>query len=71
MEHHQHTIAAPVVKAVSALAAVGITRWSDAASAVAFLYTTLLLGEWLWKKAIRPACVRHGLLADSKVAGNE
>lgn len=44
----------------TAWAAVGITSWADAASALAFCYTLVLLGEWLWKKAIRPFCENRG-----------
>lgn len=47
-------------KLSTAWAAVGITSWADAASALAFLYTLVLLGEWLWKKAIRPFCEEQG-----------
>lgn len=44
----------------TAWAAVGITSWADAASALAFVYTLILLSEWLWKRAIRPFCERRG-----------
>lgn len=32
------------------------------ASTVAVLYSLHLLGEWYWKKAVRPFCVRRGWL---------
>lgn len=48
------------LKLGTAWGAVGITSWADAASALAFLYTLVLLGEWLWKKAIRPFAERRG-----------
>ena len=47
------TIAAPVTKAISVLAAAGISSWSDAASIAALVYTLLLIGEWSWKKFLR------------------
>lgn len=49
-------------KVGTAWAAVGITSWADAASALAFLYTLLLVSEWLWKKAIRPFVESRGWL---------
>lgn len=30
---------------------IGIHTWSDFAGMVAGIYTTLLIGEWFWKKA--------------------
>jgi hypothetical protein len=47
-------VAAPVLKAATAWAAVGITSWADAASFLAAIYTAVLLAEWLWKRLIRP-----------------
>lgn len=47
-------------KITTAWAAVGITSWADAASALAFLYTLILLTEWLWKRCLRPFCERQG-----------
>lgn len=44
----------------TAWAAVGITSWADAASALAFLYTLILISEWLWKKVIRPFSEQRG-----------
>lgn len=49
-------------KVGTAWAAVGITSWADAASALAFLYTLLLLCEWVWKKLVRPFAERRGWL---------
>lgn len=48
------------VKIGTAWAAVGITSWADFASALACLYTIILIIEWLWKKAIRPFCENRG-----------
>ena len=63
MSIEQHSsVAAPGVKLVTAWAAVGITSWAEAASALAALYTIILIGEWLWKKLIRPFCERRNWL---------
>lgn len=56
----QDTVAAPAVKIVTAWAAVGITSWAEAASALAALYTVLLIAEWLWKRLVRPFCESKG-----------
>jgi len=60
-------ISHPVTKVVSAWTAVGITSWADAASAATFiasalaaLYTLLLLSEWFWKRVWRPLFARFG-----------
>lgn len=45
-----NTVAAPVAKIFSAWAAVGITSWSEAAGALAAIYTFILICEWCWKK---------------------
>jgi len=58
-----------LVKAGTAWAAVGITSWTDAASFVAFLYSLALLTEWVWKKVIRPALVKHGYLKADRRKG--
>lgn len=62
----------PVIKLASAWAAVGlakflsllhfigITSWAEGASALAALYTGLLVAEWFWKKFWRPVFVRFG-----------
>lgn len=46
----------------TAWAAVGITSWADAASALAFIYTLLLLLEWVWKRIARPFAERRSWL---------
>ncbi len=46
----------------TAWGAVGITSWADAASAIAFLYTFVLLCEWLWKKLVKPALMSRGYI---------
>jgi hypothetical protein len=47
------TVGSPLAKLASAWALFGITSWSDAAAAAAFLYTLMLIGEWCWKKFLR------------------
>lgn len=47
------TVTAPLAKIISVWAVFGITSWAEAASAAAFLYTLLLIGEWCWKKFLR------------------
>lgn len=47
-------------KIVSVWTAVHISSWADAASAVAALYTMLLIGEWTWKKILRPFAETRG-----------
>ena len=63
-------VEAPVVKVGSAWAAVlagyGITTWGDVAALLAALYTALLMGEWVWKKWIRPFLEHMGLLTRLK-----
>lgn len=58
----RHDDAIWLVKLASAWAAVGITSWADAASAVATCYTAMLAIDFLWKKFGRPAAERHGLV---------
>lgn len=55
-----NTINAPVVKALSLWAAIGVTSWSEAAAFVGFLYSAALLSEWLWKKVLRRLAERWG-----------
>ena len=52
-------IASPALKIGTVWIAVGITSWADFAAAAAALYTLILIGEWLWKKLIRPVCYSH------------
>jgi hypothetical protein len=48
------------MKLGSVWAAVGITSWAEAAAALAALYSLLLIGEFLWKKVLRPLGIRLG-----------
>lgn len=50
----------PVAKVISLWAFIGITSWTEAAAFAGFLYSGLLIGEWLWKKAVRPFAERRG-----------
>lgn len=59
-------IAAPGIKIVTAWGLVGVTSWADFASFLAAVYTLLLIGEWLFKKWLRPLAVRWGLLPPLK-----
>jgi hypothetical protein len=47
-------------KIVSAWALIGITSWAEAASFAAFLYSALLILEWLWKRVFRPLAMARG-----------
>lgn len=60
------SVASPGTKIVSAWAIVGLTSWADIASALAALYTLLLICEWLWKRLGRPFCERRGWLERAK-----
>ena len=59
----QVSVNSPIAKIISALGLAGITSWSEFASACAAIYTMLLIGEWVYKKFIRPAFVRNGFIA--------
>lgn len=55
--------AVAAAKMGSAWAAVGITSWADAAALLAAIYSALLIAEFAWKKAIRPAMEARGWIA--------
>ncbi len=59
-----HTsVAHPVAKVLSVWAAAfGISSWSDLAAFLAALYSLILIGEWCWKKFLRPCFERRGWL---------
>ncbi len=44
-------VAQPLAKAASAWALAGISSWTELASALAAIYTLLLIVEWCWKIA--------------------
>lgn len=66
MTHNTDTsvsVAHPVFKAITVwFAAFGITSWGEAASAIAFIYSLCLLGEWCWKRFIRGIAERYGIV---------
>lgn len=51
-----------VAKIATVWAAWGITSWSDMAGFLAAILSTLALGEWVWKKALRPLLIRFGYM---------
>lgn len=61
---HSTQVTSPVAKAISLWALIGVTSWAEAASFVAFVYSSVLLMEWLWKRIGRKLAVRYGLMAD-------
>ncbi len=66
MNNDQVSVAAPATKIGTAWAAVGVTSWAEAASALAFLYTLILIGEWIWKKFGRSIAERRGWIRRQK-----
>jgi len=44
------------LKATSAIAVAGIAgyTWSEIAACLAAIYTLILIGEWAWKRLIKP-----------------
>jgi hypothetical protein len=51
-DHKEGFIAA--AKLGSVWAAVGITSWADLAAVLAALYSAMLIGEFIWKKVLKP-----------------
>lgn len=63
----QMTVEHPFLKAATALlAGFGVSSWSDFAAFVAAVYSMLLVGEWLWKRAGRPFAERQGWIQRRK-----
>lgn len=62
MNEQAATVQNQVVKVVTVWGAIGITSWTDAAAAIAFLYSLVLLLEWFWKKVFRPMGISRGWL---------
>lgn len=58
MENNE--ISMPVTKVVSLWAVIGVTSWTEAAALAGFVYSMLLISEWLWKKLVRPLAERRG-----------
>lgn len=46
----------PLLKATTAVAAAGIAgyTWSEIAAFLAAIYTLILIGEWVWKRLLKP-----------------
>lgn len=59
---HVSTVANPAAKALSLWAAVGLTSWTDVAALLAALYSLILIGEWIWKKWVRPGLECRGVI---------
>lgn len=62
MNDTQISVAQGGAKIASAWAAVGLTSWADVASALAALYTVILIFEWVWKKFLRPGLETKGYI---------
>lgn len=62
MDEQMSTVTNPIAKAVTLWAAVGITSWADFASLLAALYSLILIGEWIWKKWMRPRLEVRGYI---------
>lgn len=56
----KNDISMPVAKVISLWALIGVTSWTEAAAFAGFIYSMLLISEWLWKKLFRPLGWRHG-----------
>jgi hypothetical protein len=63
MENQTESTPWLIAKVASVWAAVGVTSWSEAASFMAFLYTTWLMAAKFWKDILRPFCERRGWVA--------
>ena len=55
-----------VFKVGSLWALIGVTSWTEAAAFLGFLYSAILILEWLWKK-IKPALIARGIIADRRM----
>ena len=56
----------PVAKVVSLWAVIGVTSWTEAAAFAGFVYSMILIGEWVWKKLIRPLAERRGWVKERR-----
>jgi hypothetical protein len=57
------TVANQGTKILFVWGGIVISSWAEAASFLAFILSALALGEYLWKKIIRPILVRTGRIA--------
>jgi hypothetical protein len=63
---NQDDINMPVAKVVSLWTLIGITSWTEAAAFAGFMYSLLLIGEWLWKRIFRKLAERQGWVKPRK-----
>lgn len=59
-DQHSSAIEQPFAKFISLWALIGITSWTDFAAFLGAVYSALLIGEWAWKKVLRPMCITWG-----------
>jgi hypothetical protein len=57
--------AAPKVVAAASLVFAGFTV-SEWAALMAFIYSTLLVGEWLWKKLFKRLAISYGWITSKE-----
>lgn len=66
MNEHINQISYPMQKTALAIGGTSLSvaqwPWQDIAACLTAIYTTFLLCEWLWKKALRPFAERRGWL---------
>jgi hypothetical protein len=57
------------MKAASAVLAAGYAglSYSELAAILAGIYTSLLIGEWVWKKVLRPVLEHFGVMKKKRV----
>lgn len=55
------------IKIATVWGAIGVTSWAEAASFLAFVLSAMALGEWLWKKLVRPILVYTGHMKPKSV----
>ena len=61
----------PVTKVVSLWALIGVTTWTEAAAFAGFVYSLILIGEWLWKKVFRRIAESKGLVQKRRVSDTD
>lgn len=68
----QTQISSPVTKVVIAWGGVGVSftfPMSEFAAMLAALYTSLMIGEWCWKRFARTFCERRGWVKPLQAPG--
>jgi len=58
----------PIPKVLSLWAVIGVTSWTEAAAFAGFVYSLILIGEWLWKKVFRKIAEQRGWVAKRRRA---